>query len=132
MVLNTHLDHISEQARLEGARLIVARLAQVAAAGEPLVITGDFNCDPGSPPYRVFQEAGFEDTFQTTQPHDLRDTHTYHGFRGREYPLQPGRDERIDWILTRGLRTQDCEIARDGQPPVFPSDHYPVVADVRV
>jgi len=41
---------------------------------------------------------------------------------------------RIDWILTldgsSSIRTQNYLVARDQEPPVYPSDHYPVVADL--
>jgi exonuclease III len=43
---------------------------------------------------------------------------------------------RIDWILFADsadtLRALSCEIIHDAQPPVYPSDHYPVVAEFEV
>ena len=43
---------------------------------------------------------------------------------------------RYDWILfadpSGALRPISCEIIRDAQPPFYPSDHYPVVAEFEV
>jgi endonuclease/exonuclease/phosphatase family metal-dependent hydrolase len=41
---------------------------------------------------------------------------------------------RLDWILMRcgadPARPKQCTIIRDCQPPLYPSDHYPVMADI--
>jgi endonuclease/exonuclease/phosphatase family metal-dependent hydrolase len=51
-LLNAHLDHEGARARLESARLLRARAAEIAAGG-PVVLTGDLNAEPGSAPLRV-------------------------------------------------------------------------------
>src|SRR5688500_2630733 len=51
--LNTHFDHIGEQARQESARLIRRRIATIAD-DLPIIVTGDLNADPQSAPYRIF------------------------------------------------------------------------------
>jgi endonuclease/exonuclease/phosphatase family metal-dependent hydrolase len=134
--LNTHLDHRSEWARVEGARLIVARLAALQTNGSAAVVTGDFNCPPGSAAYRVFAEAGFIDTHvKCGNSADPRQSYTNHGWQGYPWARDDDAPQRIDWILTRDRsRTRatasSCEIVRDAAPPVFPSDHYPVMADL--
>jgi len=61
-----------------------------------------------------------------------------HAFAGAAYRPDGWRRDfwRIDWILVRaggpGLRVSTCRNLRDAAPPRFPSDHYPVVADVAV
>jgi endonuclease/exonuclease/phosphatase family metal-dependent hydrolase len=60
MMVNTHLDHIGEVARHEGAKLIAGRLSTLAA-GRPAILTGDFNCGPDTPPYAAVLKAGFRD-----------------------------------------------------------------------
>src|SRR5215213_5764240 len=54
--VNTHLDHLSEGARVEGTRLILKQTEETKAnhGDPPTIVTGDFNCKPGAPPYRVF------------------------------------------------------------------------------
>lgn len=129
--LNTHLDHISGRARMEGARLILRRLEGLGG-DLPVVLTGDFNCDPGSKTYGIFAEAGFADAHLAARNGR---TNTFHRFQGKGFrPKKSGREARLDWILLRdALRdgewnVRSCEVIRDAAPPVYPSDHYPVLA----
>jgi endonuclease/exonuclease/phosphatase family metal-dependent hydrolase len=125
--LNTHLDHISELARVEGVKLIVQFLEK---AGLPLVVTGDFNCPPTSTTYGLFMEHGFLDTYPLSGSIDPR--WTYHGFRGRDFIPHEQDCGRIDWILLRDwpavAHVASCTIVEDAEPPLYPSDHYPVMA----
>ncbi len=128
--LNTHLDHISEQARVEGAKLIVRFLDMV---GLPLVVTGDFNCPPASAAYHYFAENGFLDSYITAGNQATR--WTYHGYHGQAYIPHKLDYDRIDWILMRdwgeAIRVDRCDILEDAQPPLYPSDHYPVMAAIQ-
>lgn len=131
--LNTHLDHISEQARVEGARLIVARLAQLAPPELPVIVTGDFNCRPGSEAYAAFAAAGYDDAF-VLAGHKVG-VNTFHGFEGGGFVSRDGAPLQIDWILLRSgaarLAPVGWRVIDDGEPPIYPSDHYPVVVDLR-
>lgn len=146
--LNTHLDHISESARVEGSGLILRRLDELGAGTVPVILTGDFNCNPWSPGYRLavettftdqcyhrFRARGFADTFLTAGNEDSLAAYTHHGFLGERYTWAHFHlAGRIDWILTldgtQHIRTKACLIARDQAHPRYPSDHYPVVAEV--
>ena len=122
--VNTHLDHVSEAARLNGARLILERSADLAG-GAPRVLTGDFNCEPGSPVHRLFLDGGFQDAHQAAGGTDGPEVFTFHAFTGAR------KLGRIDWVLTAGnVRVHSCRIVTRADPPLFPSDHYPVVAEV--
>jgi endonuclease/exonuclease/phosphatase family metal-dependent hydrolase len=127
MHLNTHLDHISELARVEGTKLIIQFLAR---AGLPLVVTGDFNCPPTSAAYQMFIKHGFLDTYP--QSSNTGPRWTYHGYRGQAYTPHQQDSDRIDWILLRDwpadVRVESCTIVEDAEPPLYPSDHYPVMA----
>ena len=48
LFINTHLDHIGEQARREGVALLLRRI-ETLRAGRPVILTGDFNAEPSSP-----------------------------------------------------------------------------------
>ena len=132
--VNTHLDHISEKARVEGSKLILEWLDGPEADGAPVLLTGDYNCEPGSEARNVFARAGFEDVHLVAGHAPAKTFHAFRGegFRGRD----PSKQHRIDWILLRdGARgerwaVEACSIVRDAEPPVYPSDHYPVVADL--
>ena len=134
--LNTHLDHISEAARVEGARMLVRTLDDRQSAGAAAIVTGDFNAPVDSPAYGIFREAGFRDAFLEAGNTDGAGSFTYHGWQGDAFRGSDDPPRRIDWILLRDggtrLRATRCEIVRAAQPPVYPSDHFPVVADVEV
>lgn len=135
--LNTHLDHISERARVEGARLIVERLDALQADGCAAIVTGDFNARIESPAYDVFRTAGFVDAHDAARDDDEHGDYTYHGWQGTSFRGSDAPPRRIDWILLRdgartSLRSRSSRIVRDHAAPMYPSDHYPVVADVEV
>ena len=139
--LNTHLDHVSMAARLEGSRLILRRLSEITGRHEEapaIVVTGDFNSRPGSPPYLSFVEDGFVDTYLAAGNEEHPDAHTFHAFKGLTYresrPRQKPR--RIDWILVKDarglLRPASHRIVHDHDENtgLYPSDHYPIFTDL--
>ncbi|MCW8133081.1 MAG: endonuclease/exonuclease/phosphatase family protein [Planctomycetota bacterium] len=132
VMLNTHLDHVSERARVHGARVILEHLRRIAPKSAPVLVTGDFNCNPGSDAYNLFVEKGFADTFAAAGLLDAPGVFTFHAFTGRGN----GKDTRIDWIMTRDsaskFSTKSFEIVLDAKPPLFPSDHFPVVANLEL
>lgn len=135
--LNTHLDHKSAPARRNGSALIIEeteKLLQHHGPETPAILTGDFNCRPGTPTYENFAEAGFVDTFLAAGNRD-EETNTFHAFEGNRYrdPHPERGPRRIDWILLKDpsnrLRIVSHEILRDGTDhPPYPSDHHPVLA----
>ena len=139
---NTHLDHVSEVARIEGNRLILEQTQQTSADhGEPpIVVTGDFNCNPGARPYRVLLDDGFIDTFLAAGNEDDERAFTFHAFKGERFtPADTDKPVgRIDWILVRDeagtVKIRSHEILRDGDEEAgkYPSDHYPVLAELNL
>jgi endonuclease/exonuclease/phosphatase family metal-dependent hydrolase len=151
LLLNTHLDHIGEQARVAGSHLILDKLTELNSARIPTILTGDFNCNPWTPDYgiatnqtstdesyRLFVKHGFTDTYLAAGNIDSMQSYTHHGFEGDAYSaLNFHMAWRLDWILTRGtpeklVNTITCEILRDALPPLYPSDHYPILAKLKV
>ena len=136
--VNTHYEdgEDGEVARPEGSKLMVERVGQLAP-GLPVIVTGDFNCNPWSPAYNIFLAGGFTDTYRAAGQADSAESSTFHGYRGREYfSLEWGGETfwRVDWILTHAgaqrVRTTSSTIVRDAEPPLYPSDHYPIVSEV--
>ena len=141
---NTHLDNKGETARFEGTKLILQQMEQLAFDHIPVFMTADFNSKPGSDVHRLFLKSGFQDTFLAAGNQDDDSSDTFHAFEGADYRSGPpidsyGRDKmktttRMDWVLLRhgALKTQtnSCLILRDHEGPLYPSDHYPVIADL--
>lgn len=138
--LNTHLDHVSELARVEGSKLVLRQLDELAGDGLPVLVTGDFNSTPSSTAYRLYREAGFADAYLAAGNEESPGANTFHRFMGDRFELWPHSDSaRIDWILARDgrdgarrFRVRSCAIVRDAAPPLYPSDHYPVLAELNL
>jgi endonuclease/exonuclease/phosphatase family metal-dependent hydrolase len=130
--VNTHLDERSGRARSRAAELIVAFVAPLLAAGDRVILTGDFNAAAvSSPPYKILIRV-LDDTWPddgTERPA------TFHGYRHPS--LQFDQERCIDWILAGpGLTPVGAEVLAVTRPGsgghVYPSDHWPVLADLRV
>jgi endonuclease/exonuclease/phosphatase family metal-dependent hydrolase len=120
--VNTHFAHRREddEARTRSASLIADRLRKLPAS-TTIVMTGDFNTDAGSDPYRTLSEV-LSDTY-TAVAKPAGPTGTFHGFSGK------ARTARIDWILFRGaLSPVSIETLTDNDNGRYPSDHFPVLA----
>lgn len=124
-VLVTHLDHLSRRSRVESARLLHHRAAEL---GGPTVLMGDFNDDADSAVHRILADgAVLEDTFALARRALGRDCGTYTRYR----PPREG-DRRLDWILASPGTTVEAagvNPLRIGGRAV--SDHEPVHAVLR-
>lgn len=126
--VNTHLDNGSPESRVRSARLILERVRGFQA-GVPVVLTGDFNDAAGaSPAYSILTGPdAFRDTWTTAQKRGRP-----YGTLGRWHPPRPG-GRRLDWILARGrVRTSWTEIDPYRVGGLYASDHFPVVAHMRI
>ena len=128
---NTHFDAFNGRARSESAKLLRARMDQIAGV-LPCVITGDFNAGPDSAPYQTLvaeqpkSSATLHDVFRTANPVATRKEGTVHFFTGRH----GGR--RMDWILASAhFQAIDAGIDRTRGLTGYPSDHFPVTATLR-
>ncbi len=138
--LNTHFEDgpWGEESRVNASKLIVNRLPQLA--GElPVVLSGDFNCNPWTMPYYIFISNGFQDTYRAAGNPDSVHSSTFHAYQGQNYfSLDFGNETfwRVDWILAKDgsqrIYTTSSTIVRDAIPPTYPSDHYPIVSEIRL
>lgn len=131
-VVNTHFDHKGTQARTESAALIVRQLRD-QFSGHSVVLTGDFNTTPGTPPYQTLIDADsaglvmLNDTFQHSSFEPEGPNSTWNGFQA----IVPG--QRIDFIFTSAsVKVQNLRILTDQRDGRFPSDHLPVVSELEI
>lgn len=130
--LNTHFDHKGKQARLESAKLLRKKIAELGD-GCRLIVTGDFNSAEASEPYKaLFGEVDGKpspvvDSFRTMHPKAGPKEGTSTPFKAG-----PNAGGRIDWIgVSRDWEVRTAGIdytSRDGRTP---SDHFPVFAVLR-
>jgi len=124
----THLDHISAEARLGQTGVLIDELDRIAGDKAPIILTGDFNDLPDSGAYLRLTgtEGRFRDVWaDCKRPEEGFDT--WHGFTGK------GQRGRIDWVLVRGsVVVLNIRILRDTYEGRYPSDHFPVQADLEI
>lgn len=154
--INSHLPHDSELGRINSAQLIIKRLPDLIGDSDTVIMTADFNARAYPLPdewlarlpvaerdyiksrkhfsenddvYQAFKAAGFRDAYLEAGRDDHPAANTFHGMQGDRFP-EIGF--RIDWILIKdvhgNVQIQDARIITDSQPPLYTSDHYPVVA----
>lgn len=123
-LFDTHLPYREqdEAARVKGAQAIARRLASLPA-GIPVVLTGDFNTGPDSEAHAVLAR-GLQDAW-TAAPRVEGSEATFHAFRGTA-------DKRIDWIFVRGMEVESVKSVTTRWRDRYPSDHFPVVATLRL
>ncbi len=127
-VYNTHLPHRGD-AR-EACADLIARRIEADQAGErtAVVLLGDFNASVGTPPIDRLAGDGrlLRDAFRIAA--DPGPDHgTRHDFTG--VPVW----DRIDHILvTPDVRVDRAEIVEDNEGDLYPSDHYPIFARLRL
>lgn len=125
LVLNTHWDHVSSEARRHSAEMIRERLAELRGK-RPAIVMGDLNVGEEQPPIQKLlgsDEDRLVDSYRTIYPEQAPNERSFHGFRGGE------QGHRIDYLLTTtGFRATDAAIVRTDFNGVYPSDHYPVTA----
>ncbi|MCS7463345.1 endonuclease/exonuclease/phosphatase family protein [Paenibacillus doosanensis] len=123
-MVDTHLDHELETARLESAQLILDAM-QSFAPNIPVILTGDFNSNSGGGVYRVLTgPEGLKDAFADAAEKVNGDIGTFHNYTD---PTAGGSGKRIDWILYRGQAdVSRGETVTYHTSEQYPSDHYPV------
>ena len=128
IVLNTHLDHVSEEARANGAALIKERLSRMNNE-LPVVVTGDMNSDDKSTAYAKFATAIFpmQDAYKTAKRKKGPD-YTFHGFG----QLPQDNRTKIDYIFLSSQINVKKYTNYDGSlgEGRYLSDHNALTADI--
>lgn len=131
LFMSTHLDHRSKEARVQGARLVVARTTSLSLwfACRVTVVVGDFNSYPPAErePYEVFRASPMRDAYLEA-PTRGPAVATFHGWQD---PVTS--DERIDWIWVGGFcKCTSARIHTQKGVLYWPSDHFPIVCELTV
>jgi len=127
---NTHFEHECEEARRNSAALLLDRLKAVPESGA-VVVTGDFNAvAEGSVPWQALTAGGLRDAWLAAAER-VGPAVTRSDFKPLQSENPP--DHRIDWILVRGpVQVDRCETVTYNEEGRMPSDHFPVLARLRL
>jgi endonuclease/exonuclease/phosphatase family metal-dependent hydrolase len=129
---NLHLDHQSQPSRERSTVLLRQRIGSRAFAGDPVLITGDFNVGERNPALSTLvsksdPSAPFVDTYRALHPEETV-VGTFNGFK-----MGNTGGDKIDYVLVQpGAEVLSAEILRTSRSDRYPSDHFPVVARVRL
>jgi len=119
-VANVHADEKDEGIRARSGEV----LAEWLAEGGPWIVLGDWNTVPGKPAIQRFLQAGWEDALAHL-PGDGPEARTNHDYTAERHGT------RIDHVfLAPAWTVSNAEIVRERPGGRFPSDHWPVLADL--
>ncbi|WP_040483743.1 endonuclease/exonuclease/phosphatase family protein [Lyngbya aestuarii] len=124
IIFNTHFDYHSPRARELSAQLISDRLSQFNADEYRFIVTGDFNAEPDSFPRKTLLKpltngVVLRDALASI---DLDEQMTYHEFTGKGFAA-------VDTIYYDSrLNLHQVSVDRTQIDHVWPSDHFPVIA----
>ena len=119
-VINVHTDYASRTNRLRSIALVAGRAAPWLQAGETVLVAGDLNARLGDRGVEILQEAGF--TFAPVEGS------TYHFDRGLNLF---GAIDHVAWAGDASPLGPPVVLRRrfDGE---WPTDHYPVIVDLKL
>ena len=127
--INTHTDHRSALARIEGMKLILQRM-KTFAEGLPVVFVGDHNCGPATEPAaearKVLKDA--RDISEKKDPGPINTFHNWGAIQGIDW-------RRCDYIyISDGIRVRDFVTHDDKRPGTdrYPTDHYLLSASIEL
>jgi endonuclease/exonuclease/phosphatase family metal-dependent hydrolase len=132
---NVHLDHESQASRERSTLLLRDRIAARPRPDEPVIVTGDFNVGEKNPALATLlarapdglDAAPFLDTYRVLHPAE-ENVGTYTGF---VFGKLDG--DKIDYVLVPpATEVLLADIVRWSRDERYPSDHFPVVARLRL
>ena len=148
---NLHMDHVGVVARREAAKLVVARIREIAQ-GQPVILTGDFNVDQNNEIYTIFTQSGLlKDSYDAARIR-FAENGTFNNFKTDLYTtsridhvfVSPAIHVEAYGVLTDSYWTPDDtddtlkasdapqEISFDTYIRHNPSDHYPVFVKIKL
>ena len=127
-VRNAHFDHVGEEAR-EQCAILVSRLTPAEVGGQTarVVLMGDFNTGPDTPPWRRIVASGLRDA-RTLSPVVFGPAGTFNAFD----IASDNEGVAIDHVFVGpNLAVDRFGVLTDSFGGRAISDHFPVVADLR-
>ena len=125
-VFNTHFDHMGIIAREKSSGLILKRIKKINRQSLPVILMGDFNSIPNSPPVKEIVTE-LSDALQIS-------TEKFHGPRGTFNGFNEDLhiEKRIDYIFTKNLKVLSYTHVNDRlENNRHISDHLPVMIKIK-
>jgi len=126
-LVNTHFDHIKGSTRIEQAKVLCQEIQKILEPQHFLILLGDYNDSPDSEPRKQIASC-FPQLFDTWEQFNQEEETSHHGFNSE---INAG--SRIDWILAdKRLTATESYLDKSHKGDLYPSDHYPVIAKLKV
>lgn len=124
LIINTHLDNESAEARFLGTRVLLEKL-QNKIKNYPTIILGDFNAEPNEPLHELLME---DFVYPESNP-EVAIYGPKGSFQNFDYFLPWNEMEQIDYIIynEKGLVATKRGTLTDSCDRRYPSDHFPIV-----
>lgn len=121
VVFNTHLDHVSDEARVKGIAVVLDKIKEFG--GKPSILMGDLNAKPNSVTYQSAVES-FLDAQVVAK--ETMDGATYQNW-GKKLDNQ-----RIDYFMVSktGIEVNKYAIVQNTYEGIYPSDHFPIYIEL--
>lgn len=127
LMLNTHFDHVGNDARKESAKLLVKKMTELSKPYAPVILLGDFNSNPDSFPI-ILLTGTLKDARLVASNVTRPQLGSYNGFD----TTKPA-ENLIDHVFVSGdFKVERYEILVEVRDNRYPSDHFPVVADLHL
>ena len=125
-VFNTHFDHMGSMARERSSGLILDRINEVNHRSLPVILMGDFNSEPDSPPINKIRTE-MSDALKISLEDLQGPIGTFNGF-DPDLPIE----RRIDYIFTRDIKVLSYMHINDRlNNNRHISDHLPVMIKIQ-
>ncbi len=127
-VFNIHYDHIGQQAREESSKLVAAKAKEINKSNLPAIWMGDFNVTPDNAAYHtIVSNPAWKDARLISKIPAYGPAGTFTGFDWEKMP-----DNIIDHIFVSGkIDVLRHGILTDNYGKKYPSDHFPVLVEVK-
>lgn len=121
VVFNTHLSHVSDEARINGIQVVLDKIAEFGS--KPAVLMGDLNTKEDSETYKSVTKNFYDTKYQTT---NTMTSCTY-----QDWGEQLDR-ECIDYVMIskQGLKVNSYKVVTDTYDGVYSSDHFPLSVSI--
>ncbi len=121
VVFNTHLSHVSDEARINGIQVVLDKIAEFGS--KPAVLMGDLNAEEDSETYKSATKNFYDAKYQTT---NTMTSCTY-----QDWGEQLDR-ECIDYVMIskQGLKVNSYKVVSDTYDGVYSSDHFPLSVSI--
>lgn len=121
VVFNTHLSHVSDEARINGIQVVIDKIKEFGDL--PAILMGDLNAEEDSETYKSATENFLDTKYQTE---NTMASCTY-----QDWGAQLDRN-CIDYVMISktGFNVNSYKVVTDTYDGVYSSDHFPLVASL--